>query len=182
MQRIFRSPWSPEEYAAQEAHQQVIPESVCPSCGAPTKLWRHGRYERWLVSLVGALVRLCIARFLCPLCRRTISYLPDFALSYRLLGPDTLAAFMDGQHERPDVRRHHELLQGYARQLFGFARELIRTVGAGLGLAPPLCVEKGLWPWLKLAGDGLAPVARRLVMTFSIGLLGRYQCHQPRGP
>ena len=56
------------------------------------------------------------------------------------------------------------------------------TVGAGLGLAPPLCVEKGLWPWLKLAGDGLAPVARRLVMTFSIGLLGRYQCHQPRGP
>jgi hypothetical protein len=130
---------------------------------------------------MNVVVRLAIARFLCPLCRRTVSYLPDFALSYRLLGPDTLAAFMDGQSERPDVRSHYELLQGYARQLVGFAEELIRTVGAGFGLAPPLCRE-GLWPWLKLAGDGLASVARRLVMTFSIGLLGRYQCHQPGGP
>jgi hypothetical protein len=134
-----------------------------------------------VVSVVDALVRLWIARFLCPLCRHTVSYLPDFALSYRLLGPDTFAAFMDGQSERPDVRRHYELLQRYARQLARFAGELIRTVGAGFGLAPPLGLE-GLWPWLKLAGDGLASVARRVVMTFSIGLLGRYQCHQPRGP
>ena len=181
MQRIFRSPWSPEEYAAQEAHRQVVPESVCPSCAEPTRLRRHGRYPRWVVSVVDVLVRLWIARFLCPLCRRTISYLPDFALSYRLLGPDTFAAFMDGEYERPDVRGRYELLQGYGRQLVRFAGELIRTVGAGLGLAPPLSIE-GLWPWLKKAGDGLAPVARRLVMTFRIGLFGRYQCHQPGGP
>src|SRR5690606_37315169 len=112
MQRIFPSPWTPDQYVAQEAHRQVVPESVCPSCAEPTRLWRHGFYVRWVVSAKGHMMRLWIARFLCALCRRTISYLPDFALSYRLLGPDTLAAFMDGERERPDVRARYELLQG----------------------------------------------------------------------
>jgi transposase-like protein len=77
MQRLFASPWTPEQYDASQAHRQIVPESVCPSCEQPSSLNRHGSYPRWVVSVVGKLLRLWIARFLCRLCRRTISYLPD---------------------------------------------------------------------------------------------------------
>lgn len=181
MQRVFRSVWTAEEYLASQAHLQIVPDSVCPSCHRATPLHRHGCYERWMVSVLGALLRLLIARFLCPLCRRTISYLPDFSLTYRLLGPDSFAAFLDGRHDRPDVRRWGSLLHSYRRRFEAFGRELVRTVGAGLGLAPPLAPQ-GLWPWIQRAGDGLATVTRRLVTVFKTGLLRRYQCHQPAGP
>lgn len=181
MQRIFSSPWTPEEYVASQAQRQIIPDSVCPSCERPTSLHRHGCYARWVVSVLGALWRLLIARFFCPLCRRTISYLPDFVLTYRLVGPDSFAAFLDERHDRDDVRRWWTLLASYRRRFEAFSGELIRSVGAGLGLAPPLAIE-GLWPWIKGAGDSLATVTRRLVTTFRIGLLRRYQCHQPAGP
>jgi hypothetical protein len=181
MQRIFSSPWTPEEYVATQAHRQIIPDSVCPSCERATPLHRHGNYPRWVVSVLGALWRLRIARFFCPLCRRTISYLPDFALTYRVLGPDSFGAYLDERHERPDVRRWWTLLSTYRRRFEAFGAELIRSVGAGLGLAPPLSPQ-GLWPWIKRAGDSLTTVTRRLVTTFRIGLLRRYQCHQPAGP
>lgn len=181
MQRVFASPWTPEEYQATQAHRQIVPEPECANCRRPASLRRHGWYPRWVVCVLGQLWRLCIARFLCPLCRRTMSYLPDFALSYRLLGPPTFHAFLDGDHDRPDVRSFHSLLQGYRRALLAFGGELVRTVGSGLGRPPPLHTHQ-LWPWLKKAGEGLAPITRHLVTTFRIGLFRRYQCHQPAGP
>jgi len=181
MQRIYPSPWTPKEYVSTEAHLQIIPDSVCPRCQGSSVLHRHGCYARWLVSVLGELWRLQIARFLCPACKRTISYLPDFALTYRLLGPASLAAFLDEREDRPDVCRFWTLLASYRRRFQAFGGELIRNVGAGLGLAPPLSIQ-GLWPWLKAAGDSLATVTRQLVSTFKIGLLRRYQCHQPADP
>jgi hypothetical protein len=103
------------------------------------------------------------------------------ALSYRPLGPDTFAAFLEGERQRADVRTYDHLLGSYRRRFEDFGQELVRTVGAGLGLAPPTSF-KGLWPWLKKAGEGLRPITRHLVTVFRISLFGRYQCHQPAGP
>jgi hypothetical protein len=69
MQRIYRSPWTPEEYESQEGWRQVIPESTCSNCHQAVTLHRHDRYQRWVVTLVGRLLYLWIARFFCPLCR-----------------------------------------------------------------------------------------------------------------
>ncbi len=181
MQRIYPWPWTPEEYFETEAYRQIVPDSVCPCCERLMPLHRHGRYRRWVVTVLGRLWHLWITRFLCSLCRRTISYVPDFALTYRLLGADSLAASLEGQHDRPDVLRFWALLASYRRRFEAFGGELVRTVGAGLGLAPPLSMQDR-WPWLKATGDGLASVTRQLVTTFKIGLLRRYQCHQPAGP
>lgn len=181
MQRIFPSPWTPKEYFESEAHRQIVPDSICPCCKRLTPLHRHARYLRWVVTVLGELWHLWIARFLCPLCGSTISYLPDFALTYRLLGPDSFAAFLEGHHDRPDVLRFWALLASYRRRFEAFGGELVRTVGTGFGLAPPFSIQ-GLWPWLKTAGDSLATITRQLVSTFKIGLLRRYQCHQPAGP
>lgn len=181
MQRLYVSPWTPEEYIASEAHRQIVPESTCPICQRAVTLHRHGAYLRWLATVLGELLRLWIARFLCPRCRHTVSYLPDFAFTYRVLQPDTFAAFLEGESARPDVRTFWDLLHGYQRRFQAFGAELIRTVGPGLGVAPPPS-SRGLWPWLRKAGEGLRPLTRRLVTDFKIGLFKRYHCHQPAGP
>lgn len=181
MQRIYRSPWTPEEYERQEGWRQIIPESTCSNCHQAVKLHRHDRYQRWVVTLMGHLLHLWIARFLCPVCRHTISYLPDFALTYRVLGPETLQRYLEGDLDRPDVRTFLDLCASYGRRIHDFAPELIRTVGAGLGVPPPRSLQ-GFWPWLKKAGKGLRPLTRRLVTDFKISLLKRYLCHQPARP
>ncbi len=181
MQRIYLSSWTAEEYESQEAYRQIIPDPICPNCGRAVHLHRHCRYQRWVATLLGKLLYLWIARFLCPLCRRTVSYLPDFVFTYRLLHPETFEAYLDHVIERPDVRTFTDLLHSYRCRLQRFAPELVRSVGAGLGLAPP-SARQGLWPWLRKAGKGLRPLTRRLVTDFKIGLFRRYHCHQPAGP
>ena len=103
MQRIYACPLSPEEYEQIGGYRQVTPESVCPRCLRSVALHRHGRYQRWVVTLLAQWLYLWIARFLCPQCRHTISYLPDFAFTYRAVQPDTFAAFLDGEQVRRDV-------------------------------------------------------------------------------
>ena len=181
MQRIYPSPWTPEEYVASEAFRQILPDSTCPRCLQAVQLHRHGRYQRWLITRLAKAMLLWIARFLCPLCRTTISYLPDFAFSYRPLQPQTFQAFLEGQAERADVRSYGERLRNYKLRAEEFAGELIRTVGATLGRPPPR-PPQGLWSWLKKAGGGLQTVTRGLVTDFQITLFKRYRCHQPAAP
>lgn len=179
MQRVIAVPWSPEQYVAEEAHALIRSDPACPNCGALTKLHRHATYRRWFLTALAVPLRLTIPRFLCPECLITISYLPDFCLSHRPLGPDSFAAFLDGQRARKDLRHFASHLKAYAAALLDFAPALIRTVGSGLGLAPPTHPRE-VWPWLKEAGDSLAAVTRQLVGTFRVGLFRRYQCHQPK--
>jgi transposase-like protein len=181
MQRIYPSSWTPEEYISSEAHEQILPDPECPHCQQTVVLQRHGRYQRWLLTVLAVYVRMWVARFLCPLCRTTISYLPDFVFSYRPVQPRTLEAFLDGQMHRPDVYRHLDRLRRYQLQAEDFAAELIRTVGSVFGRPPPQ-PPRGLWSWLKKAGDGLATVTRRVVTDFRISLFKRYRCHQPAVP
>jgi hypothetical protein len=69
--------------------------------------------------------------------RVTTSYLPKFALTYRLMGAASLEAFVNGERDRPDVERYRDLLKRYARRMTAFAAELVGSVGMGLGPAPP---------------------------------------------
>lgn len=177
MQRIYPCPLTPDQYVRSGAHQQIIPESVCPRCGQAGPLHRHGTYARGLTTLLGRVLLLLVARFLCPSCRRTLSYLPSFALSYRLVSAPTVQAFLDGETQRRDVMAWRSLLLCYRRRLDAFAPKVIRAVGAGLGRPPP--TSPPLWPWLKKACGSLAAATRQLVSEFQITLFHRYQCHQP---
>jgi transposase-like protein len=177
MQRIARCELTPEQYVETEAHRQIRVESVCPRCGKPGPLHRHGSYARGITSSVGKVLCVLVARFLCLACGGTVSYLPEFALSYRLVQAGTFEAFLDGRMERDDVQRWQSVLQDYRRRMAAFAAYVWRIIGCGLGPAPP--DDGHLWPWLKEACGGLAPAARQLVAEFRLGLFGRYQCHQP---
>jgi len=129
---------------------------------------------------MGQVLCISIARYLCLACRRTVSYLPSFALSYRLVQAATFEAFLEGKFDRRDVQTWQTLLQQYQRRMAGYAVDVIRIVGCGLGRAPPKLAE--IWPWLKEAGGSLSSATRRLVMVFRITPFDRYHCHQPMEP
>lgn len=180
MQRIYPSPCTVEEYIATNGHRLIVPDSTCPACHQATALHWHARYERWVAAKSKYLL-IWVARFLCSLCKKTISYLPDFVPTYRPIPWDTFEAFIEGELERADVRRHLDRLRQYRRQAESFCAELFRTVGAGLGRPPPR-TARGLWGWLKKAGEGLRSVTRQLVTNFRITIFKRYRCHQPASP
>jgi len=177
MQRIYPCELTAEAYVASEAQRQVMAERVCPRCGRPGRLHRHGNYRRGITGGIGQIVTIWVARFLCLGCRRTVSYLPNFALSYRLVAVGTFEAYLDGMRARRDVRRWEALLQEYERRMNAYRVALWRRIGHGLGGSPP--VGEGPWPWLKEACGVLGSAACRLVNEFRTSLFKRYQCHQP---
>ena len=178
MQRIYACELTVEQYIEIEGHRQVRPEGVCPRCGEAGRLHRHGTYWRGITSSLGQIVSIAIARFLCRRCRGTVSYLPEFAMSYRLVQTWTFEAFLEGRNGRGDVGRWQELLQQYRRRMTGHAGRVFCTVGCGFGRAPPVEAADP-WPWLKAACGGLAAATRQLVTVFQITPFDRYQCHQP---
>ncbi|MBI4621964.1 MAG: hypothetical protein HY736_01940 [Verrucomicrobia bacterium] len=106
-----------------------------------------------------------------------MSYLPSFALSYRLVQAATFEAFLEGRFDSRDVQNWAGLLRQYERRMQAFGAELLRVVGGGFGRGPPRL--SALWPYLKEACGSLAAATRRLVTQFNITLFARYQCHQP---
>jgi hypothetical protein len=72
---------SEEEYGKQEQQNFVRP-GVCPLCGGEDCLIGHGYYLRKPKGMRGGGVSQ-IKRWLCKMCRRTISVLPDFLFAFR---------------------------------------------------------------------------------------------------
>lgn len=178
VQRIYKTSLTPQEYSQSQAQQEVIAETYCPHCQS-SPLHRHGVYWRW-VSWCSRVVRIAIARFLCPTCKHTVSYLPDFALSYRLVNAMAVEGFFEGLKQSDQVQSWLPVLGSYQGRMERFGPELIQWVGSGLGLAPP-SQEEPLWCWLKKACGSLRSATRQLVEEFKITLFHRYQCHQPLG-
>jgi len=177
MQRNFLSFLTPEQYISTEAHREVRAEDICPICGRGS-LCGHGTYGRGITTSVGKLVCMLVARFLCGLCERTVSYLPSFAFAYRLVQAASFQAYLEGKLDRPDVQKWTDLLRTYRRRMIEFSPEVVRAVGCGFGRAPPK-PEGPLWPWLKEVRGSLEAATHQLVTLFKITVFRRYQCHQP---
>lgn len=105
-----------------------------------------------------------------------MSYLPEFALSYRVVQAWTFEAFLDGKLERRDVERWKVVLQDYARRMERHAEALWRTIGCGFGRAPPR--GGALWPWLKEACGRIRVRRTPVGRPGQDHLFRRYQCHQ----
>lgn len=65
----------------------------CPQCQAKQSLSGHGFYSRTLVDLTfDGVIR--VRRYLCRLCRRTVSLLPDFALPWLRFSLTVISLFL----------------------------------------------------------------------------------------
>jgi hypothetical protein len=65
----------------------------CPQCDAKQPLTGHGFYSRTLVDAAfDGLIR--VRRYLCRLCKRTLSLLPEFALPWLRFGISVISLFL----------------------------------------------------------------------------------------
>lgn len=81
MQILHPFAGSPQQYAEHILDPDRHRLQHCPQCQARQPLWAHGFYCRTLVEM-GWEGTIRVRRFLCRVCRRTISLLPQFALPY----------------------------------------------------------------------------------------------------
>ena len=72
----------PQEYIAETKQENAPRPERCPRCGVKGSLIGHGYYWRKPRDQLQA-YRLKVKRWLCKECKRTVSVLPNFLLSYR---------------------------------------------------------------------------------------------------
>ena len=158
--------------AADNPFDVVSAPAVCAGCQGQGCFHRHGTYERYVQD-----TRRKVARFLCKVCRLTVSMLPAFVLPYR----PRLVAEVDRYFAAPDdVRRNTsgaDTLRHYWQQWCAHWPVLQRQTG--WPAVRPLAREpRGYWRQLREAAGGLAGAQVQLVGCFGLALLRRYACHR----
>ncbi len=162
MQMLHPFAGSIEQYAKQLEDPDLCRPRSCPLCNSSEPLTAHGFYSRTLVDRTfDGMIR--VRRYLCRLCRRTVSLLPEFVLPYLRFGIAVVARFLK-------VRLHDGLTIARSAQAAGLARmpyqrgqhwiRRFRTHAATLAAA-----------LVALAHPSISPdfVSRALVMLESTG-------------
>jgi len=133
MQLIRPVPVTAEQYVQENFHQQIRAPENCPNCQHAHSLEALCYYWRYVTSMLAAVLRIQVRRFLCRHCRVSVSCLPDFAQPYRLVNSSTVQGGFDGQKARPDVQRWGLLLGSYWKSFERHLPQLIRSVGSAFG-------------------------------------------------
>ncbi len=99
---------------------------ICPQCQAECLLISYGSYSRTLID-VGFDDSICVRRYLCPRCRRTVSLLPEFALPYlrssvSVIGAFLTARLLQGRTLREAARAAGQPAMPYQRGQFWIRR------------------------------------------------------------
>lgn len=134
----------------------------CPQCEAKQPLTGHGFYRRTLVDpAFDGLIR--VRRYLCRLCKRTVSLLPQFALPWLRFSLTVISLFLvtrllQGLTLAAAARAAAQSVMPYQRGQFWIRRFRKQAPTLGVALAP-------------LAAPVTAPdfVVRALAMLQSIG-------------
>jgi hypothetical protein len=71
-----------QAYTENEGHKQCPRPEQCPHCDTQGRMVGHGSYSRKPKGLTRAWV-IRVRRWRCQVCRRTVSCLPNFLLSFR---------------------------------------------------------------------------------------------------
>ena len=93
MQILHPFAGSIQEYSLQISDPDLWRPACCPLCYARDCMIAHGFYGRTLVDLeFDGLIR--VRRYLCSLCRRTVSLLPEFVLPYLRFSLSIISLFL----------------------------------------------------------------------------------------
>ena len=93
MQILHRFSGSIQQYLQEISDPDRYRPNRCPQCQANCPLNAHGFYSRTLVD-VGFDDLIPVRRYLCLLCRRTVSLLPEFALPYLRSSVSVIGVFL----------------------------------------------------------------------------------------
>jgi hypothetical protein len=93
MQILHHFSGSIQQYLQEISDPDRYRPDSCPQCQARSPLIAHGFYGRTLVDVAfDELIR--VRRYLCRLCKRTVSLLPEFALPYLRFSITILRRFL----------------------------------------------------------------------------------------
>jgi hypothetical protein len=151
-----------------------------PACAADPqhRVHRHGRYERY--ANANDSLKVGIARFLCIVCGRTLSVLPETMLPYRAVSVAQVERAFDAraadhppppttEKERGCLNRAWTRFEQHVSRLTTVLGQIIRPV------RPTAAI---LWQELRRHSN-LAGILRQLSRTFHTSLLGDYACLRP---
>jgi len=81
MQNLFKTNHRAHDFTSKNSILFPPPPDKCPfgNCKVPVRLKKHGFYLRYHISLDFSGI-IFIRRYICPVCGRTVSFLPMFAL------------------------------------------------------------------------------------------------------
>lgn len=180
---------SVEDYSQQLVDPNRFRPLGCPLCEAKTPLVAHGFYRRSLVDRgFDGLIR--VRRYLCRLCRRTVSLLPEFTLPYLRFGIDIVARFLkarliEGETLRAAARQAGQPEMPYQRGQGWVARFRRQATALAAGLAAltrplpaPDFVHQAVG---MLEAAGWIPSHRFLFAQLRVHLLGWPRCLAPDG-
>ena len=134
----------------------------CPQCQAQHPLTAHGFYTRTLVEgAFNGWIR--VRRYLCRLCRRTVSLLPDFALPYLRFGVSLIGLFLVARLLKGRTLKDSGTAAGQPQMPYQRGQFWVRRFRKQ---AESLCAALAAWTAVKPAPNFLI---RALRMLESIG-------------
>ena len=143
----------------------------CARCGQQGCFHRHCTYERYVQDR-----QVKVARFICRLCRLTVSVLPYFVLPYRSqLVAKVDAYFMASADQRLEMA-DQDVLRRYWQEWSVHVEALRRDTGW-----PPIRAlarkPRAYWRQMRQAAGSMMAAQKQLIHEYGISLLRRYACH-----
>ena len=168
MQILHPFAGSIQQYAEAISDPDRYRPDQCPRCEAKQPLSGHGFYRRTLVDpAFDGVIR--VRRYLCRLCKRTVSLLPEFALpwlrfSLTVISLFLVARLLQGLTLAAAARAASQTAMPYQRGQFWIRRFRRQAPALGVALAP-------------LAAPATAPdfLVRALAMLETIGWIAAHR-------
>ncbi|MFT3990590.1 MAG: DUF6431 domain-containing protein [Luteolibacter sp.] len=179
MQVLVAFPGDPEYYASSGAERRIPPPSSCPNCKCPRRPRLLGYYQRYVSAKTGEPIQLKIRRFRCTHCRRTVSLLPDFCLSYRVVRGESVARFLRGNGIDASDLRWHGLLVGCRKKFASWLPELGSMIHQTFGLHWEKPSIQSVWMGIEQHFGGWIEARCHVLSKCGVTLLGAYRCHRP---
>ncbi len=180
MQMLHPCRGSIQQYEQELSEPDRYRPDRCPLCHAPDPLRAHGFYCRTLVDVqYDGSIR--VRRYLCLLCRRTVSLLPEFVLPYLrfaipVIGLFLVARLLDRRTLRAAAEAAFEPSMPYQRGQFWvrrFQQQAMALCAALAGLTAVVPARDFLTQALQmLAAIGWIPAHRFLFAALRMHLLG----------
>lgn len=172
---------SAARYVGENFHLLVTRPGACPHCGAQRALKALGYYSRNLTSSQATVARICIRRFRCRNCAKTVSVLPSFAQPYRLIQNSTIDRYFSGDSPA-DALWWQPLLKQYWNRFTKWIPQLARLLGLEVSRAPPCLNGAEWWKTIVAAFGDLESITTNIVSRYRVTLFGCYRCHSPISP
>jgi hypothetical protein len=193
MQILHPFSGSVTQYAEEISDADRYRPDHCPQCGAKHPLTGHGFYCRTLVDLAfDGVIR--VRRYLCRICKRTVSLLPEFALPWLRFGISVIALFLVARLLKvltlvAAARAAAQTVMPYQRGQFWIRRFQKQAPALSLALTPlatpghprDLAADFVSRALRKLESIGWITAHRFLFSQLRVHLLGWPACLVPAG-